>query len=108
MELLVSREQDLLRLGVRRFDRDAVPDRAGLDALGLVERADALGAALLRDQIDAVASGNRLIGAGRLAVFPVNAGFGDDTTWRGSFPDRSVPRRASSRDDAKTSAPEGL
>src|SRR6476660_5413242 len=95
VELLVAGEEDLLRLGVGRVDRDAVPDRAGFDALGFVERSDALRAALLRDQIDVVAGGNCLVRAGRLAVSAIDAGFRDHHRHGGlllSEPESRMPR----------------
>ena len=55
----VLRPQRLVRLDVRRIDRDAL-DRAHLHALRLVEVADALGAARRVDQVDLLAHRDRL------------------------------------------------
>src|SRR5436190_13576134 len=57
---------------MRRVLVDAL-DRAHHDALRFVEMADALGAARRIDQVDLLALGNRLVGAGRLADVAVDA-----------------------------------
>ena len=77
MQVVVARLEHFARLRVGGVDGDAVGDGAELDALRLLEGANAFRAALLGNELDIVACGDRVIGAVGLAVSAVDAAFGD-------------------------------